>query len=251
MLHAETKLLHQLDTQALAEARRSLSAVKAMAAFLGHAAVACEATRVQERVDTLPASGVLGDSDRDWLLGAIDRVRLLAVDPHRGSTAAEVLVPVALERIERLTALAEDLAGRLAQHEDPEVAWLLAEIRSVSRTLLLLPVQPLLKRLRALADERDCLLETRGDHLALDQTTLDILDAILPSLISALPHASEATLLLACSSQEVVIRLRTSASFTVPASVLETADQYAGTFSNDEDGALTTWRLPRPLADKS
>ena len=251
LLHAETKLLHQLDTQALAEARRSLSAVKAMAAFLGQAAVACEATRVQERVDTLPASGILNDSDRTWLLGAIDRVRLLAVDPHRGSAAAEVLVPVALERVERLTALAEDLAGRLTQQVDPEVAWLLAEIRSVSRTLLLLPIQPLLKRLRTLADERDCMLETRGDHLALDRTTLDILDSILPVLISALPHASEATLLVACSSQEVVIRLRTGSNFAVPAGILEAAARHDGTISSDEEGALTTWRLPRPLADNS
>ena len=249
MLHAETKLLHQLDTQALAEARRSLSAVKAMATFLGHAAVACEATRVQERVDTLPSSGVLGDSDRAWLLGAIDRVRLLAVDPHRGSTAAEVLVPVVLERIERLTALAEDLAGRLVHHEDPEVAWLLAEIRSVSRTLLLLPVQPLLKRLRALADERDCMLETRGDHLALDRATLDILDAILPLMIAELPHSSEATLLVACSSQEVIIRLRTTAKYCVPTSALASAQLYGGHFSSEEDGALTTMRLPGPMTD--
>ena len=247
MLHAETKLLHQLDAQALAEARHSLSAVKAMAAFLGHTAVACEATRVQERVDTLPSSGLLSDSDRDWLLRAIDRIRLLAVDPHRGSTAAEVLVPVALERIERLTALTEDLAGRLVQHEDPEVIWLLAEIRSVSRTLLLLPV---LKRLRALADERDCMLETRGDHLALEQATLDILDAILPLIIAHLPHSSEATLLVTSSSQEVIIRLRTTATYSVPPAILASAQQHGGHFSSDEDGALTTMRLPRPIANQ-
>jgi HPt (histidine-containing phosphotransfer) domain-containing protein len=251
MLHAETKLLHQLDAQALAEARRSLSAVKAMAAFLGHAAVACEATRVQERVDTLPSSGVLGDDDRAWLLGAIDRVRLLAVDPHRGTTAAEVLVPVALERIERLTALAEDLAGRLSHHADPEVAWLMAEIRSVSRTLLLLPVQPLLKQLRALAEERDCMLETRGDHLALDRATLDILAGILPLLVAHLEHGSEATLLVACSSNEVVIRLRTATEYQPTAAAHALVSQHGGIFATDEEGSLQTLRLPRPLADNS
>ena len=235
---AEAGLLAVHDPSAIDEAVRSFSAVKAISAFLSQNAVANEATLILERCERM---GTLGEGDRAWLLIAVDRLRLLAVDPHHSSTPKTLLMPVAMAHLERLITVVEELSRRLSQHSDAQVAALLAELRTSSHMLLRIPVAPLVARLQAHALRFDRVLIVRGDDLALASEMLHRLEKILPPLITAAARekdcSSQLTLVFLQRDRELVVRLACDCLIAVPAVVVKTLRD-CGSLSQD-DGVLS------------
>ena len=92
--------------------------VDASGYFLNYTLFANEASFIMRHGVSLRISG---ESDRGWLLVAIDRLRLLAMDPHHSSTPKSKLIPVAMSPIDRLNTVILDLPTRLAQHPDNQV----------------------------------------------------------------------------------------------------------------------------------
>ena len=165
---AESGLLGPTDPQAVGAAIRAISAVKAISSFLNYNMVANEAALIIERAKRM---GTLGESDRGWLLVAIDRLRLMAVDPHHSSTPKDLIIPVAMAHIERLNTVIVELSARLAQHPDPHVGALLSELQASSKLLLRTPVAPLVSRLQAHALRFSHVLAARGDDLTFESHT--------------------------------------------------------------------------------
>lgn len=235
---AEAGLLAAHDQQAIVEALRSISAVKAISAFLNQSAVAGEASLIIERSERM---GTLGESDRGWLLIAVDRLRLLTVDPHHSSTPKTLLTPVAMSHLERLTTVVDQLSACLAHHPDPQVSALLAELRVSSKMLLRIPVVPLVTRLQAHAIRFSRLLTVRGDDIALAAEMLHLLEKILPPLITA--AAAEAscatglTMVFIEQGRDLVVRLACDCIVPVPADITRALTD-RGTLAQD-DGIIT------------
>lgn len=246
MQAAETRLRIPNDAGAVAEALRAISAAKAMASFLNQTAVAEEATLLLERAKGLSAPG---ESDRGWLLTAIDRLRLLAVDPHHSSTPNTLIVSVSMSHIDRMRRVATNLSTCLSEHPDPEVTWLLTELRATADALLRIPATPLIIRLQALAMRNGRILGGRGDDLLLDQRRFEILDTALPPLVAAASAhpagAPEMTLLLVAFDHDLVVRLSCGATITIPPETLRIVNAEGGTAVHDDDG-IVTLRLPWP-----
>lgn len=190
MLHAETGLLRRSDAEAVTEAIRCVDAVKAMAAFLGLATVAAEARGIEGRLAELrSATAPLSDEDRNWLLGSIDRLRLLAVDPYRGpSGGSDALVPVALASVERLASIADDLVSRVVGSGDRRLIEITMDLHAAARALLLIPLRPLCNRLQLAVQEcaadrgAVAVIDIRGDDIAVERQAAEALDAVLPAL---------------------------------------------------------------------
>ena len=245
---AETGLLDADNRRAIVDALRSISAVKAISAFLNQSAVAGEATLIIERSERM---GTLGESDRGWLLIAVDRLRLLAVDPHHSSTPKTLLTPVAMAHLERLTTVVEQLSACLARHPDHEVATLLAELRASSKLLLRIPVAPLVTRLQAHAIRFNRLLTVRGDDLALAAGILHLLEKILPSLITAAAGeancASGLTMVFIEQGRELVVRLACDCVVSIPEGITKALHDI-GSLAQD-DGIITIRLSYDALAD--
>ncbi len=231
---AEAGLLAADNQQAIVEARRAISAVKAMSAFLNQSAVANEATLIIERSERM---GTLGDSDRGWLLVAVDRLRLLTVDPHHSSTPKSLLTPVATAHLERLTTVIEQLSIRLAHHPDHHVSALLAELRASSKMLLRIPVAPLVTRLQAHAIRFNRQLTARGDDIALATEILVLLEKFLPLLITAAASeascASGLTLLFVEQSRELIVRLACDCVVPIPTMIITALADIGSLAQND------------------
>jgi hypothetical protein len=235
---AESGLLAIHDPGAIVEAVRSISAVKAISAFLNQNAVANEATLILERCERM---GTLGEGDRAWLLIAVDRLRLLTVDPHHSSAPKTLLIPVAMAHLERLITVVKELSRRLSQNSDDQVAELLAELRISSQMLLRIPVAPLVARLQVHALRFERVLIVRGDDLALASEMLRRLQKILPSLITAAARekgcSPQLTLVFLQRDRELVVRLACDCLIVVPAMVVKTLRD-CGSLSQD-DGILS------------
>jgi len=239
---AETSLLTHENLQAVPEAIRAIFAVKAMAAFLNHAAITAEASTILERSERM---GTPGDSDRGWLLVAIDRLRLLAVDPHHSSTPKTLLIPVAMAHIDRLNTLVIDLATRGAPHPDPHIAALLAEVCGATKLLLRTPVASLFTRLQAHALRSSHVLSTRGDDGTIPIEQHALLEKILPPILTAATHeaacATQLTLLFVDQKTEFIVRLACDCTVTIPAAITRTLGT-AGSLTQDD--GIVTIRLP-------
>lgn len=191
MLHAETGLLRRSDAEAVTEAIRCVDAVKAMAAFLGLSTIAAEAHGIEGRLAGLrSATAPLSDDDRTWLLGSIDRLRLLAVDPYRGpSGGSDTLVTVALASVERLASIADDLVSRVIGSGDPRLMEIAMDLHAAARGLLLMPLRPLCNRLLLAVQEcaanrgAEAAIVIRGDDIAVERLAAEALDAVLPDLV--------------------------------------------------------------------
>lgn len=186
MLHAETGLLRRSDAEAVTEAIRCVDAVKAMAAFLGLATIAAEARSIEGRLAGLrSATAPLSGDDRTWLLGSIDRLRLLAVDPYRGpSGGSDTLVSVALASVERLASIADDLVTRVVGSGDPRLMEIAMDLHAAARALLLIPLRPLSNRLQLAVQGygADAAIAIRGDDIAVERLAADAFDAVLPPM---------------------------------------------------------------------
>ena len=191
MLHAETGLLRRSDVEAVAEAVRCVDAVKAMAAFLGLSTIAAEARGIEGRLAGLRSSRApLSDADRTWLLSSIDRLRLLAVDPHRGpSSGSDALVSVTLAAVERLVSITDDLVSRTLGSGDPRLMEIAMDLHAASRALLLIPLRSLCNRLLVSVQEcaalrgAEAAIAIRGDDIAVERLAAEALEAVLPALV--------------------------------------------------------------------
>ena len=239
---AESGLLVPNNPQAITEAIRAISAVKAISAFLNQSLVANEAELILERSAQM---GTPGESDRGWLLVAIDRLRLLTVDPHHSSTPSSLIVPVSMAHIDRLSTVIGELANRLDQHPDPQVHALLAEVRASCTMLLRVPVAPLVSRLQAHALRFSRVLAARGDDLAIESQPLRLLEKIVPPLITAAVGepscATELTILFVESEREVIVRLACDCVVTIPTLITTTLGQ-DGVIVQDD--GIVTIRIP-------
>ena len=231
-------LLVPNDPQAVNEALRAISAVKAIASFLNHTLVANEATLIIRHSETM---GIPGESDRGWLLVAIDRLRLLAVDPHHSSTPKSLVIPVSMAHIDRLNTVIMDLSTRLSPHPDNQVQVLLAELLTSGKMLMRAPVAPLVSRLQAHAQRFSHVLAARGDDLAIGSRHLNLLEKITPPLITAAISeaacAKELTLLFVEQDRDYIVRLACGCTVPIPALITNEL-QGAGSITQD-DGIIT------------
>lgn len=235
---AEAGLLVPNDPQAVNEALRAISAVKAIASFLNHTLVANEATLIIQHSESM---GIPGESDRGWLLVAIDRLRLLAVDPHHSSTPKSLVIPVSMAYIDRLNTVIMDLSTRLSPHPDNQVQALLAELLTSGKMLLRAPVAPLVSRLQAHALRLSHVLASRGDDLAIESRHLNLLEKITPPLITAAVKeagcANELTLLFVEQEHDYIVRL--ACGCTVPIPALITKELLSAGSITQDDGIIT------------
>ena len=238
---AEAGLLVPNDPHAVNEAFRAISAVKAIASFLNHTLVANEATLIIQHSESM---GIPGESDRGWLLIAIDRLRLLAVDPHYSSTPKNLLIPVAMAHIDRLNTVIMDLSTRIAQHPDNQVQSLLAELLTSGKMLLRAPVAPLVSRLQAHALRFSHVLASRGDDLAIESRHLNLLEKITPPLITAAAKeagcTTELTLLFVEQERDYIVRLACGCTVPIPALI---TNELLGAGSITQDDGIVTIRL--------
>ena len=235
---AESGLLGPTDPQAVGAAIRAISAVKDLSSGLNYNLVASEASLITERAELM---GTLGETDRGWLLVAIDRLRLLAVDPHYSSTPKDLIIPVAMAHIERLNTVIVELSARLDQHPDPQVGALLSELHASSKLLLRTPVAPLVSRLQAHALRFSHVLATRGDDLTFESHILNLLENITPPLITAAVSEvdcdNELTLLFVDQGQEIIVRLACGCGVQIP-DLITNALGATGSIAQD-DGIVT------------
>ena len=240
---AEAGLLGPADPQAVGAAIRAISAVKAISSFLNYNLVANEAALIIERAERM---GTLGESDRGWLLVAIDRLRLMAVDPHHSSTPKDLIIPVAMAHIERLNTVIVELSERLALHPDPHVGALLSELQASSKLLLRTPVAPLVSRLQAHALRYSHVLAARGDDLTFESHTLNLLEKITPLLITAAVSEigcnKEFTLLFVDQDQEIIVRLACGCTVQSPDAI---TDALGATGSIAQGDGIITIRISR------
>ncbi len=203
MMCAEAGILKHPGTQAVEEALRCVRAVDSMASFLGLDPVTGEAREIERRLSALVVSdGRIGEDDRRWLLGSIDRLRLLTVDPYRtgSSRGGESLIRVGMRCIEHLSGLGGSLVARLAGVPglDRATLALAEELRSGLGELLPVPLAPLCQRIARVVHDAAATLDRKidlrfsGEDSAVERNLVEGLgEALLHLVRNAVDHGIE------------------------------------------------------------
>lgn len=268
MQRAESCLQHEADLSLLGEAVRQIDAVRALAAFVGLPQVVRQIDEFDLHLNRLREAGGSGAtgtaSDRRWLLRAVDRIRLLAVDPFRGrSTDSGTVLSVPVSNLERLTALAEELHTRLSRSDDQRLASLAAELHGAARGLYLLPLRPVCQRVAAAAQAaavrngRTVQVRFSGDDQVLDHHLIQVFEELLTATVvvaldAGAAHAAH--LVIALVDGYVVVRI-VHDGLQPDTSLIELRDrllQVGGALDaepGDSSGMRMTLRLPREPAE--
>lgn len=261
MQRAESCLQHEADLQTLSEAVRLIDAVRALAAFVGLPQVVRQIQEFDPHLNRLREADAVGTAaDRRWLLRAIDRIRLLAVDPFRGpSTDSGTVLSVPLAHLERLTALAEELHSRLSRSDDRRLAELAAELHGAARGLYLLPLRPVCQRVTVAAQAagarlgRTVQVRFSGDDQVLDHQLIGRFEELLTATVLVAIEAGAARashLVIALVEGYVVVRMvhdgtQPEASLEALRDILLQIGGGLDAEPGDISGMRLTLRLPR------
>jgi chemotaxis protein histidine kinase CheA len=219
MLRAESGLLQSsAGHAAVTEAVRAIDAVRAMAAFVGLTQVVRQIQEFEPHLHRLRlGSDRWTASDLPWLLRAIDRIRMLAVDPYRGpSEETDDVINLPVARLERLTALAEELHTRLAKGDDHRLTSLAAELQTAALGLYLLPLRPVCQRISAAAQAsgerlgRPVQVRFSGDDQVIERNLIALVEESVTAVVTAaVEHggASAPHLVFAVVSGFLVVRV--------------------------------------------
>jgi chemotaxis protein histidine kinase CheA len=237
MLVAETTINARPDAQAVNEVARCLDTIEALAAFLGLDPIVAHIRAVEQRLAPI-ASGRKGLSPADvsWLRGALDHLRLLAVDPHHGSAPGKALTAeVQQDQLARLVELGTRLRDHLSGHSDPQVTENVHELLRLSRELLLTPLAPIMSRLiqvaHAAADRlgRKIAITTSGDHFSIPRPLSGLLEECLAHLIrNAIDHGIEIPAERQRAGKDVTGKLELFALVTERSLLVRVTDDGAG-----------------------